>query len=882
MKTVPENVPPSGHRPASVSRRRQQLRLTFTLMISLAALGLIAGGIFSVLNRSQPYQPGEDHRELTRRLARGLPADAPPPRFTDVTEAAGLSAFRTFHGERSSQLPEDMGPGAAWGDFNNNGLDDLFLVSAGGPLHLSPDQLAPSELYENLGNGAFRKVAGFPDLRIHGMAAAWADYNLDGYLDLVVTGYDALYLFRNEGGSGRFTRDTNFPALPGYWAGVAWGDYNRDGYVDLYVCGYIQYDATEADLAKTSFHNAEFVPFALNPISYPGAANLLFRNNGDGAFTEVAEELGVANPNGKSLAAVWHDFDGDGWLDLYVANDVSDNVFFRNVNGTFEDISHPAWIADYRSAMGMAIGDWDRDGDDDLFITHWVAQENAFFENLLADFSRATNSPKSAEGTLTSAPKLRFMDIADRVGLGQISIPAVGWGTEFVDLDGDGWLDLVVANGNTLEFRSPPGAPKKLKPQEPFLFWNRRGHHFYNLAPLSEVLSQAHVSRGLAVADYNQNGAMDILLVHLGEGVQLLRNEMQTGNWLKLQLRNRLPNGAPLGFAEGAQVTAHVQGALLRRSISSVSYLSQSSRTLHFGLGGATDASVEIRWPNGRTEIHHGLQANSTYTIVEGDPSPKPRPKQPATHASSPGAPPQTDRDRLRQFWAKQRAAMDALKMAEDIPLAIRLLREALQLDPSHQDSLYYLGQCLARQGDISGALAQFDEIIRLNSQSHRGFQQAGFLRAAHASSFGELAAAEELLERAHAINSHETGALLILGEISLLQKKEEAAERRLFATGRTNPRATGAFFLRAYLAWRQGRETESISLLKEARESLGKDWHPEGAAAEGEVKKKMHLETTLLSNFWESWDGEPDPETAFKELHDYVLEKHFPTPSNL
>jgi hypothetical protein len=211
---------------------------------------------------------------------------------------------------------------------------------------------------------------------------------------------------------------------------------------------------------------------------------------------------------------VWHDFDQDGWLDLYVANDVSDNVLYRNVGGRFEDISHPAWVADYRSAMGMATGDFDRDGDDDLFVSHWVAQENAFYENLLVNRNARPQAP-SQPGNATQRPPVVFIDVADQKGLGQISLPFVGWGTEFVDLDQDGWLDLLVANGNTLELEG--SSPRQLKPQEMFLFWNQKGQCFHNLAQLSPALREQRSSRGLACADYDRDGDADCAIADLGD-----------------------------------------------------------------------------------------------------------------------------------------------------------------------------------------------------------------------------------------------------------------------------------------------------------------------------------------------------------------------------
>jgi tetratricopeptide (TPR) repeat protein len=839
--------------------------------------------------RPKQYRPDEKMADITSSLARNLPKEAPKPALTEVTRQAGLGSFRTFVGARSSQLPEDMGAGVAWGDFNNDGFDDVFLVSAGGPLNVPPEQLAACELYENLGNGTFRKVEGFPETRIHGMSAAWADYDGDGYLDLIVTGYNTLLLFHNEGGTGKFVRDTRFPNLPGFWSGATWGDYDNDRWPDLYVCGYVQYTSTEAERTRMSAQIGTAVPYTLNPSSYAPALNRLFHNNGDGTFTEVSEELHVTNPTGRSLGALWQDFDDDGWLDLYVANDVSDNVLYHNIGGKFEDIGHQACVADYRSAMGLAAGDYDRDGDDDLFIGHWVGQENALYDNLWADSHRSPAAIENKSSQLetpqnlasTAAPKrpgLMFTDVADMVGLGQIALSFVSWGTEFVDLDGDGWLDLVVANGSTLEEEGP--FPRKLKAQEAFLFWNDHHRYFHNLEPLNNSLSEPHVSRGLAVADFNDDGAMDILISFLGEGVQLLRNDMQSGHWLKVRLRSRLHNGATLGFGDGAKVIAHIGSAALRRTVSSASYLSQSSRTIHFGLGEAQRVdSLEVRWLGGQTNFYENLPANTTWEIIEGNPVPArfvahalhalPSPAD-STESSSLGNP-ASDKDRVLEFWRTFREAMNAVKVERNNSKAIGLFRAALALDPKHEDSKYYLGQCLAAEGDSEGALAEFKELTRINPQSHRGYQQWGVVRACSARSDADLAAAEQSLERAHALNPEETGALLVLAEVSLMRADFGQADSRLKAVCQTNARSSAALFLRGFLAWQRGDRAGGCALLKEARQALGKDWQPPGATAEGDVKAKQHVESAPLAYYRNHWNGEADPDTAFFSLAEYL-----------
>jgi tetratricopeptide (TPR) repeat protein len=863
---------------------------------TVASLSLAAAiaGVVAVLSylHSRPvrYRPDEKSTEITASLAKGIPAEAPRPRLRDVTQQAGLGTFRSFLGDRTSQLPEDMGAGAAWGDFDNDGDEDLFLVSAGGPLNTPTEALAPCELYENLGHGTFRKVESFPSLRIHGMSAAWGDYDGDGFLDLVVSGYDTLLLFHNEQGTGKFVRDTRFPDRKGFWAGVSWGDYDNDRNLDLYVCGYVRYVQNEADRARVSSQLGTAVPYTLNPSSYEPQPNLLFHNDGDGAFTEVAEKLGVANPVGRSLSALWHDFDDDGWLDLYVANDIAGSVFYHNTGGKFEDLSAAAWVGDYRSAMGLAAGDYNRDGDDDLFVSHWVGQGNALFDSLWADFNLSTNRhakaptngvPAVVNGAAKQYP-LRFMDVSEAKGLSQIALPYVGWGAQFVDFDADGWLDLIVANGNTLEAEGP--LPRKLKPQDAFLFWNQHGEFFYNLAPLSQPLSTPHCRRGLAVADYDNDGAVDVLLIDLDGGVELLHNEMQTGHWLKVRLRSRLKNGAPLGFGDGAKAIAHVGAVTLRRTVSSASYLSQSSRVLHFGLGDAQQVeTLEVRWLGGQTNFFTNLEANATWELTEGEPEPKRLPARVTSNQSrAPEQPkfasgslasqaqagtPSDDRARIVEFWKAEHAAMDAMKVERNIPKAIDLFQVALKLNPQHEDSHYYLSHCLAEQGNWSGALDELKELIRLNPQSHRGHSQWGTIRALSARSDADLAAAEQSLVLAHELNPEETGALLVLGEVQLMRGRSSEAEASFTKACRTNPKAVGGYFLRGYAAWKCGDTEGAQDMLKEASQALGPDWRPKGTTSEGDVQRKWHVEKTPLSRFWENWDGSYDLTRVFAEL---------------
>jgi len=810
-------------------------------LLSAAALLGIAGGMaFYRSARPDPYRPGEALAEITSKLDLGIPEEAPAASFTDVTAASGLDGFRSFAGDRTSQLPEDMGAGAAWGDYDADGDDDLFLVSQGGPLGGAPEERAPSQLYENLGDGTFRENTGFPETRILGMGVAWGDHDGDGDLDLVVTGYGVLRLFRND--DGLFTRDQAVAEREGFWAGATWSDFDLDGDLDLYVCGYVRYIEDPEGTHKTTQQYGRAVPYTLNPAAFEPERNLLFRNNGRGGFEEVAESLGVHNPAGRSLGALWSDLDRDGVPDLYVANDISDNALFQLRNGRFEDVSHGAWVADYRGAMGLTSGDWNRDGDDDLFVTHWIAQENALYDSLLVDLQGSER-----EG-------LRFMDVADHRGLGQIALQLIGWGTEFEDLDSDGWLDLVVANGSTFETDEKP---RRLRPQRSFVFWNRNGEAFHDLAPLIPALSEPRVSRGLALSDYDGDGDVDLLFVDRDAGVRLLRNDTAQGNRVGLRLRR--PGGAPV---EGTQVTARTPSGAVRRTLNSVSYLSQSSRTLHLGLGDTPRVDLlEVRWPDGGTQRFDDIEVNALLELTEGE-------EQPRRIASwTPSSPTPMTRDQLAEFWRLHRAAMDAMKVDGDLRRAIDLFEQALGLDPVHEGSLYYLANCRAETGDIEGALAGLDTLIRINPRSQRAHKRWGTLRATNAGEPSDLDAAVTALERASAINPEETGVSLVLGEVLLMRGDAAGARQRLEWVVRSNPQSGEAYFVLACLAWIGGDTALAIDRLERAAGARNEDWKPPGVVAEGEVLRKAHVESTPFEDLYDRWDGTPDPERALGPL---------------
>jgi tetratricopeptide (TPR) repeat protein len=865
-------------------------RVVWTVAALCVLLGVTTVTTWRIRKDHQPeeYIPGEQSQDITNtsadRLAKGstppaavartavtgrtidhlldpgkkLPAGAPQPFFTDVTKEAGLDGYREFRGARTSQLPEDMGAGVAWGDFDNDGLDDLFVVSGGGPMNAPTLQLAPSILYRNVGNGRFEKVEDFPDLRIHGMAAAWGDYNNDGWLDLVVTSYDRIILFRND--HGRLVRDTSFPSPKGFWAGASWGDYNRDGYLDLYVCGYVKYKPEPAKESSTSTQFGMEVPFTLNPASYEPERNLLFRNSGDGTFKEVAKETGVANPDGLSLVAIWHDFDGDGWPDLYVANDISENKLYLNRRGKFIDAGKDAWVEEYRGSMGLAVADFDRDGDDDLFISHWIAQGFALYQNL-------SEEQRDKSGT----SELHFTDVAATSGIGETSMRSVGWGTSFVDIDSDGWPDLLVANGSTFEDKN--STPRRLSPMPSFMFWNAGGQLFHNLTPWNRSFSQQHASRGLAVADFNNDGGMDVAIVDQGEGVRLLRNDIAQGNWVELRLHDRVPpSNTPIGFGDGATVIAWVKGVPLRRTVSSSSYLSQDSHRLHIGLGSANNIDrLEVHWAHGRSETWKNISANQFWDVTQGEAALKPFVPGSASSAVNEARGDGDSKSATVQFWSKQHAAMDAMKRERDFAKAAALFRQALALNPNHEDSHYYLANCYSAQGNIPAAIAELDTLTRINPQNHRALQRKGELMAAFARSRTQLAAARDVLMSALRLNSEETGTLVLLGEVDLGRGDFSSAETTLAHVCQANARAANAWYFRGYVAWKRHDLRKATTMLKAARAALGPDWKPAGSVLEGDVRQRMFSESGFLGLFAQQWDGKSDPSTAYAELDAYV-----------
>ena len=529
-------------------------------------------------------------------------------RFADATEKAGIH-FEHFHGVRSTQLPEDMGSGAAWGDYDNDGCPDLYVVDVAGPLNHTPEQLAASpggnRLYHNNCNGTFTDVTqkagvGFKGI---GMGAAWADFDNDGYEDLVVTSYDRIILYHNNG-DGTFNDVTDKAGLSkykGYWTGAVWGDYDRDGYVDLYICGYVRYSYRPEDAKKKALQYTALVPYTLDPQAYPPERNLLFHNNGDGTFAEVAQAAGVDDATGRSMSAAWYDFDGDGWPDLYVADDIwGSKLYLNQHNGKFKDVTREGGATDYRGAMGIAIGDWENKGDPDIFVTHWIYQSDALFSNLRS---------------MTKDREMFFSDIADTVRLASATKNFIGFGTSFYDFDNDGKLDLFVVNGSTFQQDKDPS---RLVPMKNLLFWQESDHNgFYDVSSTSGApFQEMHVGRGAAFADYDNDGYMDVFIVNQEGPPQLLHNEGASKlNWLEVAVKCTKSNRT--GF--GTKVDIEAGGDKQHQEIGGqTSYMSQNFQRAHFGVGHNKEADrLTVTFPSGIVHTLKHVRANQIVTVVE-------------------------------------------------------------------------------------------------------------------------------------------------------------------------------------------------------------------------------------------------------------------------
>lgn len=539
----------------------------------------------------------------------------PAVQFRDVTLAAGID-FVHSHGSRSSLLPEDMGSGAGFADYDNDGDLDLYVVNNPGPLAIKITSQSPGNiLYRNNGDGTFTDVTDKAKVgdRGHGMGCVFGDYDNDGDLDLYVTNFGRNVLYRNNG-NGSFSDVTKAAGVgDGRWGtGAVFGDYDGDGDLDLYVCNYVEYNLVTIVKMKSESKQAGIsVPSALNPIAFEAQDNVLFRNDGDGTFSDVTAALGVEAEGGRSMQAVFTDFDLDGDLDLYVANDLTHNFVYENSgDGTFVDVSSESWAADFRGSMGLATGDYDGDGDLDLFISHWIDQENTLYRNLWVE------GREIAKTESNDAEPIRLIDESYSSLLAEISMKDIGWGTDFFDYDNDTDLDIFVANGSTFQYLE---MPKFLIRQRDRLFRNEGDGTFIEIADDTGVGAlPSRVGRGVAFGDYDNDGDVDVFVVNNHDRPVLLRNDGGNRNaWIQVKLVGTVDNRDGVGSKVRVVAGDLTQ---IREVNAGASYMSFNSLTAEFGLGQESIVDLlEIVWPNGATERFSNVHVNQRVVVTQGN-----------------------------------------------------------------------------------------------------------------------------------------------------------------------------------------------------------------------------------------------------------------------
>ncbi|MFT7487179.1 MAG: hypothetical protein ACI9F9_003038 [Candidatus Paceibacteria bacterium] len=508
------------------------------------------------------------------------------PYFRDNAKSAGVFDVH-FEGPRQQlDIRPTMGPGAAWGDFDGDGLPDLYLVQGGG----REGSAKPlNQLLRNLGNGRFERVPGAEDTGA-GMGALFFDLEGDGDLDLYVANYGADALFRNDG-QGEFVDVSGEHDLArSEWsAGVCAADYDGDGDLDLYVTSYLVYDTDLMPPVESLPGYAREDPTEMLPFAFPGSANT-FLENVNGKLTDRTEALGVADEQGRGMQPAFWDFDLDGDQDLYIANDVSMNVLYRNEgNGTFKDVSFQVGMDDPRGGMGVAIGDVDFDGDTDLFLTNWQLEANALYRNNRI----VKHGRKSRTGT--------FQDVTVHSKLGAGSVGKTSWGAVFFDADNDGDLDLFIPNGYT----SPDYESTSLCVGQSNQFFLNDGTGRFEDATqqAGAAVSAPLASRSAAVCDYDRDGKLDLFVTNNNGPYQLLHNELpNAGHWVGLELRAVDGNSAAIG----ARAVIEVDGVSLVREVTAGGgYLAGHASELHFGLGSVEDSGpVTVHWPSGQVSEH--------------------------------------------------------------------------------------------------------------------------------------------------------------------------------------------------------------------------------------------------------------------------------------
>jgi hypothetical protein len=584
--------------------------------LRLLSFSLIAAGTCGLLLAGCGGDGEEGVREVPE-YARPAPVTPEPARetrpvsFTDVTDEAGIEFVHETGAFGEKWMPESMGSGGGFLDYDGDGNLDIFLVNGTEwPGHETREEPAVQRLFRNRGGGTFEDVSAAAGVNasVYGMGCAFADYDGDGDTDIYVTAVGPNLLFRNDGETfsevakkaGVAGTDTA-PGEPLPWSsGAAWLDYDRDGHVDLLVLHYVKW-SPEIDIFTTIDGTTKAYA---TPEKYEGQSARLYRNRGDGTFEDVTEPAGLDRPSGKSLGVAIDDFDGDGWMDLVIANDTEPNYLYHNLgDGRFEDVGLPAGVAydergRARAGMGIDTAPVRGNGPLSIAIGNFSQEPVALYTQVAEGF---------------------FQDQAGKAGLARRTLLPLTFGLLFSDLNLDGFQDLVVANGHIepeivrfhdeIEYEQPPQ-----------IFLNRGDGTFIETTEeAGEPFAPPLVGRGLACGDYDADGDLDLLLTENGGPARLFRNDLDHGgtHWIRLRLRGRAPNTDALGARVEVTSEGLVQSRLVRTGSS---YLSQSDTALTFGLDGRTAVdSVVVRWPSGEVEEFPGLEPDRTHVLRQGE-----------------------------------------------------------------------------------------------------------------------------------------------------------------------------------------------------------------------------------------------------------------------
>jgi len=524
-----------------------------------------------------------------------------PIQFTNVTSAAGIN-FVHYRGNNGVAINREIfGPGVCVADFDGDGLQDIYFVNGRDLYHSGVD--VRNVLYRNNGDGTFTDVtekAGVQGTG-YGLGCVWGDFNNSGFPSLFVTQYGRNVFYKNNG-NGTFTDVTDKAKVAGtesgtlFHSGATFFDYDRDGLLDLYVAGYVNLESGPRNCPLQGTMTS------CPPSAYKGSAGILYHNNGDGTFTDVTKAAGVYMPEGKGLAVGAADYDNDGWPDLFIANDgIVAYLFHNDHNGKFTEVGLTAGMAvtlrgNTMAAMCISLGDYDNDGWLDLYISDYQKSSDHIWRN-------------DHEGG--------FWEVSYETGIERQTRDVLSFGGGFFDYDNDGWLDLLIANGHVypeIDAVDPQTHFKQINS----LFHNEGNGKFVETTKVAgDGFKMPYVSRGVAFADFDNDGFIDVVVGNNGDPQLLLRNSGSNGNHF---VNFRLVGTKSNRDAMGARVRI-VAGGLsqIREIAGGGSYLSQSDLRANFGLAKGTRVNtVEISWPSGLKQVFHDVEADKFYLIEEG------------------------------------------------------------------------------------------------------------------------------------------------------------------------------------------------------------------------------------------------------------------------